>query len=187
MGLTIREKAEYVGTFRGVRVYLMEMLARWVPTTPELEVKVLFGRHIWDLAQHADALGKRAFEIRAPLHYTLRPSEEYQRLLEEISGCQGTAERIHGFYSVILPGLEKRHGDYLAHTDSLQDEPTVRILDRIQLDDARMRRESQALLAEIPLRLADPEWPGRLAAQDSAVTQFVVPGSGVTLAREVAS
>ena len=40
-------------------VALMEIAAAWTPTTPEMEVKVLLGRHIWDFAQHADALGKR--------------------------------------------------------------------------------------------------------------------------------
>ena len=55
MGLILREKAEYLATFRWLEVFLMETLARWVPTTPELEVKVLMGRHIWDAAQHADA------------------------------------------------------------------------------------------------------------------------------------
>lgn len=73
MGLILREKAEHLGTFRWLEVFLMETLARWVPTTPEMEVKILMGRHIWDAAQHADALGKRTFELRAPLHYTLTP------------------------------------------------------------------------------------------------------------------
>jgi hypothetical protein len=42
-----RDRADTIATFRWVSVHLMEMLARWVPSTPELEVKILFGRHIW--------------------------------------------------------------------------------------------------------------------------------------------
>ena len=57
MSLTIRQKADAVGTFRHLSVWYMETLSRWVPTTPEMDAKVLFGRHIWELAQHADSFG----------------------------------------------------------------------------------------------------------------------------------
>jgi len=90
MGLIVREKAEYLATFRWMEVFLMEMLARWVPTTPEMEVKVLMGRHIWDAAQHADALGKRTFELRAPLHYTLAPLPAYVDKMNELASIEDT-------------------------------------------------------------------------------------------------
>ena len=50
MGLSIREKADTVGTLRFASVFAMESLARWIPTTPELEAKVCFGRHVWEFA-----------------------------------------------------------------------------------------------------------------------------------------
>jgi hypothetical protein len=84
MTFSVQEKAEYMGAFRWMEVYLMETLAGWVPTTPEMEIKVLFGRHVWELAQNADGLGKRAFELRAPLHYTLRPLEGMAAFLEQV-------------------------------------------------------------------------------------------------------
>ena len=71
MSLSVQDRAEYVATFRFIQVFLMETLARWVPQTPEMEVKVLFGRHIWDLAQQADGLGKRGYELRAPLAFIM--------------------------------------------------------------------------------------------------------------------
>jgi hypothetical protein len=186
MGLTIREKAEYVGTLRGTRVFLMEMLSQWTPTTPELEAKVLFGRHIWDTAQHADALGKRALELRAPLHYTLPPTAKYADVLSRAAAQTGTAERIQCLYEVILPGLATRHSRYLANTDRLQDEPTVRIIEAIQRDDARMIAEAQETLAEINhLELASAELLGALRAADAAASDFVTPGEGVSLARGV--
>jgi len=52
--LNVKARAEAVGTFRHVNVFLMETLAAWVPSTPEMEVKVLFGRHLWLIAQLAD-------------------------------------------------------------------------------------------------------------------------------------
>src|SRR5262247_529878 len=105
--MTTREKAEHLGTFRWLEVFLMETLARWVPTTPEMEVKVLFGRHIWDFAQHADALGKRTFELRCPEHHSLAPAPEFLGLLEEAAGARTTSERLAALYDALLPAMEE--------------------------------------------------------------------------------
>src|SRR5258707_12870260 len=96
MALILREKAEYLATLRWLEVFLMETLARWVPATPEMEVKVLMGRHIWDAAQHAAALGKRTFELRASLHYTLTPLAPYIDLLKELAAAEDTSGRMQG-------------------------------------------------------------------------------------------
>src|SRR5438874_2586973 len=94
----VQGRCRAVATFRYVSVSLMETIARWTPSTPEMEVKVLFGRHIWDFAQHADALGKRTFELRKPEHFTLRASGSYDSLLSELKEKTGTSERVAALY-----------------------------------------------------------------------------------------
>src|SRR5438046_10351078 len=37
----------------------MRALGGWIALTPELSAKLLMGRHVWDLAQQADAFGRR--------------------------------------------------------------------------------------------------------------------------------
>ena len=145
----------------------MEMLAAWVPTTPEMEIKVLFGRHVWDCAQHADALGKRAFELRAPLHYSLPPVEDYRDSLREVANLTGTRERVSAFYGAVCPAMVGRYRAYLETTDSLMDEPTVRILETIIRDYGRMSDEMRRLAEEaagIGSAEALHEW---VARQDS--------------------
>src|SRR5215469_3243639 len=134
MGLIVREKAEYLATFRWMEVFLMEMLARWVPTTPEMEVKVLMGRHLWDAAQHADALGKRTFELRAPLHYTLMPLTPYVNLMKDLASIEDTSGRIQAVYDVILAGFATRCQHYLRNSDSLLDAPSFQVVEAC-LDD----------------------------------------------------
>ena len=186
MGLILREKAEYLATFRWLEVFLMEMLARWVPTTPEMEVKVLMGRHIWDAAQHADALGKRTFELRAPLHYTLTPLPPYLQLMQELSSVEDTAGRMQVVYDVILPGFTARYQQYLQNSDSLLDEPSYRVIEGILLDYARMRRECEELRSELRETLVfDPARAQRWSRQESAIAEIVSHGSGSTLAREM--
>jgi hypothetical protein len=184
MGLTVREKAEYLGTFRWLEVFQMEMLARWIPQVPELEAKVLMGRHVWDLAQHADALGKRTFELRAPLHYTLPPLAPYVKLMRDFADVETTAERLYVFYDVILPALEFRYHHYLKNTNDLLDEPSVRVVQRILEDNARLRRESEQLRTELKdVRMADLDGAKEWAKEEAAFIQIVSHGTGSCLAR----
>jgi len=154
MSLSVKQRGTAVATHRHVMVALMETLARWVPTTPEMEVKLLFGSHIWDVAQHADALGKRTHELRMPAQHSLPPVAEYQELLREVDAIGDTGLRIAAFYDALLPGVGVRLRAYLELTDDLMDGPTVRIIDRILYDHARMIRESEELRGQFPaLRL----------------------------------
>jgi len=173
MGYSIREKADIVATFRFISVFMMETLARWVPTTPELEVKVVFGRHLWDLAQHADALGKRTAELRIGLQQSRRPAAKYQSVLDTFAGTDLTGQRLDGFFEVMLPDVEARYRRYLESTDYLMDEPTVRILERTLIDYARMKKDREALRQERPDLPADPAWRDRLSALAKAASDFV--------------
>ena len=174
MGETIRRKADRVASFRSISVTLMETLARWIPTTPELEAKVFFGRQVWDFAQHADWLGRRTGELRAPLQWSLPPSDGYRAVLETLSGATGTMERVTGFHDALLPDLEARYRRYIAATDPLNDEPTVRILERILFDFERLRADRATFATVRPdLALANAGWPERIAAMSRDVADCV--------------
>jgi hypothetical protein len=185
MGLTVKEKAESVGTFRWIEVTLMETLASWVPTTPEMEIKVLFGRHVWEAAQNADGLGKRAFELRAPLHYTLPPQPGYEALVRELASVEQTSDRVSVFYDAVLPALEKRYVGYLAATDHLLDEPTVRVMERILDGYKRMRSERETWCKEAALAAPNPALAADWKREEGAFPSFVVHGEGAALARAV--
>ena len=173
--LSVRERGETVATLRWIHVRLMETIASWVPTTPEMEVKLLFGAHIWDVAQHADALGKRTYELRMPLQHSLQPAEPYQALLAEVARVKDTGERLASFYDGILPALAARYADYLGRTDQLLDAPTVRIFEHIGREQNRMIDESRQLLGELPaLTLRDRAPVERFREREAAIGTFVV-------------
>ena len=175
MSLSVQNRAENVATFRFIHVFLMETLARWVPATAEMEVKILFGRHIWDLAQQADALGKRTYELRAPLQFSLRPSEHYMKFLEDFANATLTVDKVRGFYDVVLPGLAARYQTYLNQTDRLLDEPTVRVVERILAEFARMQTDRLNLLKDLPkLCVTDPASVSEKAQLEAAVLDVVV-------------
>ena len=174
MTLTVKQRAETIATFRYIEVQLMEILARWTPSTPEMEVKVLFGRHVWEAAQHADALGKRTYELRAPMHFTQPPAAEYIGFLAALSATDGAANRIHALYDITLPALTARYESFLAATDRLLDAPSVKVVERIVGDIAAMRRDADDLRREMPQLSAPTADLRSLATLESGVTQLVI-------------
>jgi hypothetical protein len=172
--MTVRERGETVATLRWIHVRLMETLSAWVPTTPEMEVKLLFGAHIWDMAQHADALGKRTHELRMPLQHSIEPEEAYRALLAETTATHVTSERIAVFYDAILPAIAARCKTYLANTDRLLDAPTVRILEHILREQERMIAESRELRTQIAALAIDDAAPTtRFRDAESAMPRIV--------------
>lgn len=168
--LTVKERGQFVATMRYVHVSIMEILAAWVPTTPEMEVKLLFGEHIWDVAQHADSLGKRTFELRMPLQRSVQAADGYVDFLATVSALGPTAQRLAVMYDVLLPALAGRQRRYVEQTDNLVDAPTVRILDRFLADTARMIESAHTLRRELPaLQLADRQWVATLQKNEAAL------------------
>lgn len=158
--MNVKTRAEAVGTFRHVNVFLMETLAAWIPSTPEMEVKVLLGRHLWLVAQVADRLGRRTRELRAPLHFSRLPPASYVKALDALAAVKQTGARLAGLYELALPSLGSAYADYLAQTDRVIDEPTVVVLEDAAREIEKMRRESAQLLEEFPALREGPSGAG---------------------------
>jgi hypothetical protein len=177
MSLTVKQRGEFIATYRAIEVTLMETLAEWVPTTPEMEIKLLLGAHIWDIAQHADSLGKRTYELRLPLQHSMPPSEEYAAILHELRGIRTSQDRLGAFYDVMLPALQMRFRSYLNQTDHLMDAPSVRVLERILQDNARMIDESKDLRSQLKLELCNTDWIQNFQNKESSIDSVIASKS----------
>jgi hypothetical protein len=169
----VDDRCRNIATFRHVCVQLMETVARWTPTTPEMEAKVMFGRHIWDFAQMADALGKRTFELRQPEHHTLRPVDAYDALLKEAAKAEATSDRIATIYDGLLPGLIERCKAYAAATDAILDEPSITIVERMVLEMERQRTEAAELQRDLKLGKGNG---AAIAARERTIGDIVAEG-----------
>ncbi len=168
--MNVKQRADAIGTFRFVEVWLMETASLWTPLTPEMEAKVMFGRHIWDYAQHADWLGKRAFELRQPEHYTRAPADAYLELLRTVKSVTSTPERLTLVYDVVVPGAVARYERYLQATDRLLDGPSVLVIERILPELRRQIEDARRLREELGIPGAEAgEWRRREAAIESVV------------------
>jgi hypothetical protein len=170
---TVVERCNTIATFRRVSIWLMETTARWTPITPEMEVKVTLGRHIWEYAQMADALGKRTFELRQPEHYTLPANDAYEALMKNVAKTETTAGRIAVLYDGMIPGILNRYREYIAATDPILDEPTVAIMERIVRDLERQLKDIETLRSEVTLAKGAGT---AIAAREKAVTSIVAEG-----------
>ena len=148
--LNVKQRAAAVGTLRFTSVFLMETLSRWIPATPEMEVKMLLSRHVWRMARQADRLGKRARELRAPLQYSRKPQAEFGEALKQLVAISDTTDRVDAFHLVALPVLAEHYRAYLAETDKVTDEPTTMICDQALLEIATMIEERTSWGDEIP-------------------------------------
>jgi hypothetical protein len=148
--LNVKQRAAAVGTLRFVCVSLMETLSRWLPSTPEMEVKMLLARHVWRMAQQADRLGRRARELRAPLHYSRKPQAAFADALKQLALISDTTDRVDAFHAVALPALAQHYRAYLAETDKVTDEPTTMICDQALQEIATMIEERTSWGDEIP-------------------------------------
>jgi hypothetical protein len=148
---SVNERGRSIATFRYICVWAMETTARWTPITPEMEAKVMMGRHIWEFAQMADALGKRTFELRLPEQHSIPPVAEYDAFLKEVVKTGTTADRTAAFYDGVLPGIIARFTGYIAATDEILDEPSIIILQRAIVDLERQRIDAAQLQRELKL------------------------------------
>ena len=172
--MNVKARAEAVATFRFVNVFLMEVLAAWVPSTPEMEAKVLFGRHLWLIAQSADRLGRRTRELRAPLHSSRPPTAAFLEALNALAALKQTGARIESFYQIALSALESGYSLYVARTDKLIDEPTLVICEAALCEIARMKTESTCLFDEFPmLRAPATDDLGRVGRAFAEATNFI--------------
>src|SRR5256712_1764130 len=130
----------------------MRALGGWIALTPELSAKLLLGRRVWDLAQHADAFGKRLPELRAHAQVSEPASDRvviFMDALEEPEASQQTVERLVGVYRVLKPHLLASYHDHLVRANPVYEPPTRRILVGCIDDERRHIAAGETILGHL--------------------------------------
>src|SRR5829696_9530718 len=125
---TVKENAQRLANYRYLEVQLMELLAGWSHTTPQLAFKATFGYHVYDHAQAADLLGERLEQLRSGRYREEPATDEFARLCEYIWNLEATIDRLVAVYRVLAPHLVTTYVYHADATDPLADAPTVRLL-----------------------------------------------------------
>lgn len=178
--LGVEASARRIRHYRYAEERMMRALAGWIALTPELEVKLLLGRQVWDCAQHADQWGKRLPELRAPAQVSEPPSESFVRFMDAVESRDGwgeTLERLTGIYRVLKPHLVETYAAHLERANPIYEPPTRRILERCLADERRHAEDGMrtlTVLADTGARQA------RVAGWERELGALLAKAGGVT-------
>jgi hypothetical protein len=159
---------------------MMRILGGWIALTPELPVKLLFGRHVWDCAQHADAWGRRLPELRSPAQQSEPANEAFVTFMDLMDSREApaqTVERVVAVYRVLKPHLVTVYQRHLAATNPVYEPPTRRILQRCADEERRHVAAGAAMLSGLT---ADAAVAARAADWERALLDALAGARGVT-------
>jgi len=172
--------ARLLRNYRYVVERTMRALGGWIALTPELSAKLLLGRHVWDLAQHCDAFGRRLPELRAHAQVSEAANPAvaaFMDAVEEPEGPEQTVERLVGVYAVLKPNLLATYRAHLARANPVYEPPTRRILGRCIDDEARHIAAGETILRHLA---AAPGAQERAQARRQRLEELLAAAGGVT-------
>jgi hypothetical protein len=145
-GWLVNDNARRFSNYHHAERELVHLLGGWVARIPETAVKILIGTHIWDDAQHLEAIHQRLKELRYPSELPACPSVEYAQFLDTLDQAEDTAQFLAGIYLVLKPRLISACQWHLSQCDPLIDEPSIRLLQRIITDETKSVLEGRQAL-----------------------------------------
>lgn len=177
---SVEESARRVRRYRYATERMMRVLGGWLALTPEISAKLLMGRHVWDNAQHADALGRRLPELRAHAQESEPAGEGFVAFMDALESAETpelTIERLVGIYRVLKPHLLAAYERDLASANAVYEPPTRRILARCAEDERRHIAAGERVLAHLA---TTPAARDRATAWAARLGRLLAAAGGVT-------
>ncbi|TSA24305.1 ferritin-like domain-containing protein, partial [bacterium] len=127
---TVQQNLELLGRYRYTEIQFMELMGSWAYSMVDPEIKIGFGRHMFQDSIHADLIGKRIPELkgRSQRFHSIPPSDEFVKLLERTWRESDELLRMVGLYHVLKPELVSIYRRHIDHLELPADEPTGYIL-----------------------------------------------------------
>ena len=149
---SVAQTAQMIRQYRYAEEQMMRIMAGWIALTPELVVKLEFGRQVWDCAQHADILGKRLPELRARAQVSEPPNATFVTFMQTLANREQpeeTIERLVGVFRVLKPHLLSVYTQHLSACNPVYEPPTIRILERLVRETQEHILKGQILLEDM--------------------------------------
>ena len=177
----VEESARRVGNYKWAEMRLFEVLGGWVATIPELDVKLVLGRHTYHHAWHSELWHKRLPELREmnPERLTVPPNDAFVTFMDAIREPEApelTIEKLVGVYRVLMPRLIGVYTYHLNGTSRITDAPTIRSLKFALQDEFEDWRDGEMLLQSL---IDTPDKVERAARRQAALEQLYIASGGV--------
>lgn len=157
---TVERTKDHVS--RCVRV--ASVLALWAITTPEAELKTVFGRHLHWAVQAAERLRLRLAELAVDIDPRKIISHAAAEDFRACDAALTTADKVRALYDRVLPNMQASMADHARRTGIIADEPTIRILDELVVGVASIRAEAEMAYREVCQAFPDIELEPSAAA-----------------------
>jgi hypothetical protein len=170
VGFSVDENVTRLLRYQWAERRLMAIMAAHLPATPIWEVKGALGLHLWQAAEHVEALRQRVGEMRHPVpSLDTPPDPDLDQFFEELLRSGDVVELVTGIYRVTIPALAAAYRGHLEATNVLVDHPTRRVLRfaLLELEEGAAwgERALAALLASDPgARPVAEQWAEHLDA-----------------------
>jgi hypothetical protein len=178
---SVEESARRVGHYKWAEMRLFEVLGGWVATVPELDVKMVLGRHAWFHAEHAKRWDERLPELREMNRERLTkpPNPEFEAFMDAVREPEAadlTIEKLVGVYRVLIPRFVGVYTYHQNGTSTITDAPTIRALKFILQDEFETWRDGEMLLHSL---IDTPEKVERAAQRFQELEALYVASGGI--------
>src|SRR2546430_7927908 len=155
----VEESARRVGNYKWAEMRLFEVLGGWVATIPELDVKLVLGRHTYHHAWHSELWHKRLPELREmnPDRLCVPPNDAFVTFVDAVTEPEApelTIEKLVGVYRVLIPHKIAAYTYHLNATSTITDAPTIRSLKFVLQDELDDWRDGEMMLQSLITRPA---------------------------------
>ena len=178
---SVEESARRVGHYKWTEMRLFEVLGGWVATVPELDVKIMLGRHTYHHAWHSELWHKRLPELREmnPERLNVPPNDAYVAFMDAVrepEAAEHTIEKLVGVYRVLLPRKIAVYTYHLNGTSTITDAPTIRSLKFALQDEFEDWRDGETMLQSL---IDTPEKVERAARRQADLERLYLESGGI--------
>ena len=178
---SVEDTARRVGNYKWTEMRLFEALGGWVATIPELDVKMVLGRHTYHHAWHSELWHKRLPELREmnQERLTVPPNEAFVAFMDAVREPEApelTIEKLVGVYRVLIPRKIGAYTYHLNGTSRITDAPTIRSLKFILQDEFEDWRDGEMLLQSL---IDTPDKVERAARRQAELEQLYLASGGI--------
>ncbi|HEX7587818.1 MAG TPA: hypothetical protein VF478_05840, partial [Anaerolineae bacterium] len=131
----VAESAGILKRFYFIQRELVLMQAGWMPGTEHWESKILLPEFLWQDALVAEEFRRRVLELRFPRREVIVGDDApIVALVQAFRDAPDSPAFVEGLRQVLKPIMRTAYKSYLDRIDSLDDAPTVRILQQAITD-----------------------------------------------------
>lgn len=138
--ISVETAARRLRAYAYAETRLMEAQAGWLAYIPQPELKIELAYHLYEDAQHIQAMRSRLPELGDFNTHFGPPNHAYGQFFDELTNTDDLVEQFVGIFWVVRPLLAVAYQKHIQLSDRVADGPTVRLLEQAIEDHRRMTR-----------------------------------------------